>query len=71
MHRLRLYESRVLRKMFEPKGDGVRGKLRRLYIIMKSFMISTVHHILSLPRDQEGGDVARMRESRDGFYGLK
>ena len=46
VHRLRVFESRVMRKIFEPKGDGVRGKWRRLYTIMKSSMISTVHHLL-------------------------
>jgi len=46
VHRPRVFESRVLRKIFEPKGDVVSGKLRRMYAIMKSFMISTVHHIL-------------------------
>jgi hypothetical protein len=46
VHRPRVFESRVLRKIFEPKGDDVSGKLRRPYIIMKSFMIRTVHHIV-------------------------
>lgn len=46
VHRPRVLEIRVLRKIFEPKGDGISGKLRRLYTIMKSFMICTVHHIL-------------------------
>jgi hypothetical protein len=30
-HKLRVFESRVLRKMFGPKGDEVTGECRRLH----------------------------------------
>jgi hypothetical protein len=30
-HRLRVFENRALRKIFEPKRDEVRGELRRLH----------------------------------------
>lgn len=41
-----MFESRVLRKIFGPKSDWERGNLKRLYTIIKSFMILTVHRIL-------------------------
>jgi hypothetical protein len=30
-HRLRVFENRVLRRIFGPKGDGVTGEWRRLH----------------------------------------
>ena len=30
-HRLRVFENRVLRRIFEPKRDGVTGECRKLY----------------------------------------
>ena len=43
-HRLRVFENRVLRRIFGPRRDGVTGE-RRKYI-MRSLMICTVHPIL-------------------------
>jgi hypothetical protein len=39
-----LFEDRVLRRIFGPKGDKERGECEN-YII-RSFMICTPHHIL-------------------------
>jgi hypothetical protein len=47
--RLRMFENRVLRKIFVPRRDEVTGEWRRLhneelhdlYCIMRSFMICT------------------------------
>ena len=30
-HRLRMFENRVLRRIFEPKGNGVTGEWRKLH----------------------------------------
>jgi hypothetical protein len=30
-HRLRVFENRVLRRIFEPKGDEVTGEWRKLH----------------------------------------
>jgi hypothetical protein len=42
--RLRLFEKKVLRRIFEPKGDKITGGLRKL--LMKNFIICTLHLIL-------------------------
>jgi hypothetical protein len=46
-NRLRLFENRVLRRIFGPKREEVVGGWRRLedYII-RSFITCTLHHIL-------------------------
>jgi hypothetical protein len=41
---IRLFENRVLMKIFGPKRDEVIGEWRSY--IMKSLMILTLHHIL-------------------------
>jgi hypothetical protein len=41
-HRLRVFENRVLRRIFGPKRDEVTGK----NYIMRSLMICTSHTIL-------------------------
>jgi hypothetical protein len=40
-HRLRVFEKRVLRRMFGPMRDGVTGGLRELH--MRSFITCTLH----------------------------
>jgi hypothetical protein len=39
-HRLRVFENRVLRKIFGPKRDEVTGEWRKLH--MRSFVICTL-----------------------------
>jgi hypothetical protein len=41
-NRLREFENRVLRRMFGPKREEVAGE----ECIMRSFVMSTLHHIL-------------------------
>ena len=43
-HRLRVFENRVLRRIFGPKRDGVTGDGENY--IMRSLMICTAHPIL-------------------------
>jgi hypothetical protein len=42
-HRLRVFENRVLRRIFGPKGDEVTGEWRNC--IMRSFMICTLRQV--------------------------
>jgi hypothetical protein len=41
--RLRVFENKVLRRIFRPKRDEVTGEWRRLH--KKSFMLCTPHQI--------------------------
>jgi hypothetical protein len=43
-YRLRVFENRVLMKIFGPKRDGVTGEWRRLH--NEELIICTVHQIL-------------------------
>ena len=43
-HRLRVFENRVLRRIFDPKRDGVTGEWRKLH--NEELMICTPHPIL-------------------------
>ena len=45
-HRLRVFENRVVRRMFVPKVEEVTGTYSRDNGIMKSFMICTAYQIL-------------------------
>jgi hypothetical protein len=44
VHRLRVFENRVLRRIFGPKRDEVMGEWRKCTV--GSFIICTHHHIL-------------------------
>jgi hypothetical protein len=50
-HRLRLFQNRVLNKIFGPKMDEVTG--RREDCIMRSYKIFTPHQLLSGSSNQE------------------
>jgi hypothetical protein len=43
-HKLRVFENRVLRRIFEPKRDEVTGGWRKPH--MKSCMVCTLHPVL-------------------------
>jgi hypothetical protein len=68
-HRLRIFENRVLRRIFGPKRDEVTGSAENF--IMRSFMICTPHpkivRVIKLRRMRWAGHVARMWEER-GMY---
>jgi hypothetical protein len=66
-HRLRVFENRVLRGIFGPKGDEVRGEWRKLHN-------GELHNLYSSPdiirqiksrRMRWAGHVARMGEGRN------
>jgi hypothetical protein len=43
--KLRVFEYKVLRRIFEPRRDEITGEWRELYI-MRSLMICTPHSVL-------------------------
>jgi hypothetical protein len=44
-HILRVFENRVLRRIFGPKRDEVMGERRKLTCITRSFVICTLHQV--------------------------
>jgi hypothetical protein len=55
--RLRVFENRVLRRIFGPKQDEVAGKWRRLHN-------EKLYDLYSSPRERWTGHVARMGDRR-------
>ena len=70
--RLRVFENRVLRRIFGPKRDEVTGEWRKLR--HESFLISTLHQMLFRWPNQEERDGRRvghvwgMGEVHTGFW---
>ena len=50
-HRLRVFENRVLRRIFGPKRDEVKGSGENY--IMRGLMICTAHQILFASSNRE------------------
>jgi len=66
--RLRVFENRLLRGIFEPKRDEVTGKWRKLHIAMLNDLYSlNIVRVIKSRRMRWAGHVARMGERR-GFY---
>ena len=68
-HRLRVFESRVLRNVLGPKGDEVLEKLRRphkeeLYILYSS---TNIIRVIKTRRLKSSGHVARMGKRRGAY----
>jgi len=71
-YRLRVFENRVLRKMFGPKRDGVTGEWRRLH--NEELYVYCSPHIIRMMKSRrkiQGGHLANMGEGRciKGFGG--
>jgi hypothetical protein len=66
-HKLRVFENRVLRRIFGPKRDGVTGGRRKLYNVELHNLNSSpsIIRIIKLRRMRWAGHVARMREKRN------
>jgi hypothetical protein len=66
---LRLFENRVLRKIFEPKRDEVTGEWRKLHIeeLHDLYFSPTILRVIKSRRMRWVGHVARMGEGR-GVY---
>jgi hypothetical protein len=63
-HKLRVFENRVLRRIFAPKRDGVTGGWRKLHNLTSS---PSIIRIIKLRRMRRVGHVARMGEKRNVY----
>jgi hypothetical protein len=68
-HRLRVFENRVLRKIFGPKKDGVTGEWRRLHDEELNDLYSSpnIIRVIKSRRMRWTGHVARMGEGRGAY----
>ena len=65
-HRLRVFENRVLRRIFGPKRDGVTGEWRKLHNEELNDLYSSpnIVWVIKSRRMRWAGHVARMEEGR-------
>ena len=65
-HRLRVFEDRVLRGIFEPKREGVTGEWRKLHNEELNDLYSSpnIVRVIKSRRIRWAGHVARMEEGR-------
>jgi hypothetical protein len=68
-HRLRVFENRVLRRIFGPKRDKVTGEWRRLHNeeINDPYPLPNIIRAMKSRRMRWVGHVARMGEVRDAY----
>jgi hypothetical protein len=68
-HRLRVFENRVLRKIFGPKRDEVAGELRKLHNkeLRDLYSSPSIIRIIKSRRMRLAGHVARMGEKRNAY----
>jgi hypothetical protein len=68
-HRLRMFENRVLRRIFGPKRDGVTGEWRRLHNEELNDLYSSpnIIRVIKSRRMRWAGHVARMGEGRGAY----
>ena len=61
-HRLRVFENRVLRRIFGPKRDGVTGQWRKLHNeeLNDLYCSSSIVRVIKSRRMRLAGHVARM-----------
>jgi hypothetical protein len=64
--RLRVFENRVLRRVFGPKRDEVRGEWRKLHNkeLNKLYSLPSIARVVKSRRMKWAGHVARMVEDR-------
>jgi hypothetical protein len=68
-HKLRVFENRVLRRIFGPKRDGVTGGWRKLHNeeLHDLYSSPSIIRIKKLGRMRWAGHVARMGEKRNVY----
>jgi hypothetical protein len=68
-HRLRVFENRMPRKIFGPKGDEVTGEWRKLHNeeLRDLYSSPSIIRIMKWSRIRWAGHVARLGEKRDVF----
>jgi hypothetical protein len=68
-HRLRVFENRVLRRIFGPKRDEVTGGWRKLYNeeLRDMYSLPSLIRIIKSRRMRWAGHVARMGEKRNTY----
>jgi hypothetical protein len=66
---LRVFENRVLRRVFGPKRDEVTGKRRKLHNeeLSDLYPLPNIVRVVKSRRMRWAGHVARMREGRSGY----
>ena len=67
--RLRVFENRVLRRVFGPKGDEVTGEWRKLHneVLSDLYSLPNIVRVVKSRRMRWAGHMARMGEGR-GVY---
>ena len=65
-HRLRMFEKRVLRRIFRPKRDGVKGEWRKLHNEELNDLYSSpnIVRVIKSRRMRWAGHVAHMEDGR-------
>jgi hypothetical protein len=68
-HRLRVFENRVLRRVFGPKRDEVTGEWRKLHNeeLCDLYSLPSIIRIIKLRRMRWAGHVARRGGGRRGM----
>jgi hypothetical protein len=68
-NRLRMFENRVLRKIFGPRRDEVTGELRKLHNeeLKDLYSSPNIVWVIKLKIMRWEGYVARMRKKRDAY----
>jgi hypothetical protein len=66
-HRLRVFENRVLRRIFGPKRDEVRGEWRKLHNEELHILYSKYHQADQVNENGVGGDMRLAWERREKF----
>jgi hypothetical protein len=68
-HRLRVFENRVLRRIYGPKRDDVTGDWRKLHNeeLHNLYSSPNIIRIIKARRMRWAGHVARMGETRNAY----